>query len=108
MTIFPSLQKRSLKDQAKSANGGHSLIDLQNIDKFYKTAVGDFPALKHISLQINSSEFVSIIGKSGSGKSTLLNMITGSTASSKDLANVGCPPTMPRPWETCSGTKDAC
>jgi putative ABC transport system ATP-binding protein len=28
-------------------------------------------------LQINDSEFVSIIGKSGSGKSTLLNMITG-------------------------------
>jgi ABC-type lipoprotein export system ATPase subunit len=50
---------------------------LQNIDKFYKTAVGDFPALKDINLQIDEGEFVSIIGKSGSGKSTLLNMITG-------------------------------
>jgi len=77
MRTFPFLQKRNLNDQVHSGNGSHHLIDLQNIDKFYKTAVGDFPALKNINLQINEGEFVSIIGKSGSGKSTLLNMITG-------------------------------
>ena len=77
MRTLPFLQKRSLKGQVHSGNGSHHLIDLQNIDKFYKTAVGDFPALKNINLQINAGEFVSIIGKSGSGKSTLLNMITG-------------------------------
>src|SRR5512141_2386967 len=53
------------------------IIDLQGVNKSYKTAVGDYPALKNIDLQINAAEFVSIIGKSGSGKSTLLNMITG-------------------------------
>ena len=53
------------------------IIDLQDVNKSYKTAVGDYPALKNIDLQINAGEFVSIIGKSGSGKSTLLNMITG-------------------------------
>jgi len=77
MRTFPFLQKRNLNDQVHSGNGSHHLIDLQNIDKFYKTAVGDFPALKNVNLQINEGEFVSIIGKSGSGKSTLLNMITG-------------------------------
>jgi ABC-type lipoprotein export system ATPase subunit len=77
MRTFPFLQKRDLKDPVASGNGSHHLIDLQNIDKFYKTAVGDFPALKDINLQIDEGEFVSIIGKSGSGKSTLLNMITG-------------------------------
>ena len=77
MRTFPFLQNRNLSNQTIGANGGHHLIDLQNIDKFYKTAVGDFPALKKINLQINEGEFVSIIGKSGSGKSTLLNMITG-------------------------------
>ena len=56
---------------------GHSIVDLRNVNKSYKTAVGDFPALKNINLQINAGEFVSIIGKSGSGKSSLLNMITG-------------------------------
>jgi ABC-type lipoprotein export system ATPase subunit len=77
MRTFPFLQKRNLNDQVQNTNGSHHLIDLQNIDKFYKTAVGDFPALKNVNLQINEGEFVSIIGKSGSGKSTLLNMITG-------------------------------
>ena len=58
------------------ANGG-PIIDLRGVNKSYKTAVGDYPALKDINLQIDAGEFVSIIGKSGSGKSTLLNMITG-------------------------------
>lgn len=60
-----------------SAANGHAIIDLHDVNKSYKTAVGDYPALKSIDLQINAGEFVSIIGKSGSGKSTLLNMITG-------------------------------
>jgi len=77
MRMFPFLQKRNLTQSLRSGNGTYHLIDLQNIDKFYKTAVGDFPALKHINLEIDEGEFVSIIGKSGSGKSTLLNMITG-------------------------------
>jgi ABC-type lipoprotein export system ATPase subunit len=53
------------------------MIDLRQVNKFYKTAVGDYHALKEIDLCICAGEFVSIIGKSGSGKSTLLNMITG-------------------------------
>jgi ABC-type lipoprotein export system ATPase subunit len=53
------------------------MIDLREVNKYYKTAAGDYHALKDIELQINPGEFVSIIGKSGSGKSTLLNMISG-------------------------------
>ena len=53
------------------------MIDLRRVNKDYKTAVGDFHALKDIDLCICAGEFVSVIGKSGSGKSTLLNMITG-------------------------------
>jgi ABC-type lipoprotein export system ATPase subunit len=60
-----------------NGNGKGPIIDLRDVHKFYKTAIGDFHALNSIDLQINSAEFVSIIGKSGSGKSTLLNMITG-------------------------------
>lgn len=55
----------------------HPIIELRGVQKSYKSAAGDFPALKGIDLCINPGEFVSIIGKSGSGKSTLLNMITG-------------------------------
>src|SRR6266496_83821 len=60
-----------------NGNGTQPIIDMRDVHKFYKTAIGDFHALNSIDLQINAGEFVSIIGKSGSGKSTLLNMITG-------------------------------
>ena len=68
---------KSKLSQAGYTANGEPIIDLRGVNKSYKTAVGDYPALKSIDLQINSAEFVSIIGKSGSGKSTLLNMITG-------------------------------
>ncbi|RPJ20189.1 MAG: ATP-binding cassette domain-containing protein [Chloroflexi bacterium] len=58
-------------------SGRGPIIDLRDVHKYYKTAIGDFHALNSIDLQINAGEFVSVIGKSGSGKSTLLNMITG-------------------------------
>ncbi len=60
-----------------ASNGTSPIIHLHEVNKFYKTAVGDFHALKSVDLEINPGEFVSVIGKSGSGKSTLLNMITG-------------------------------
>src|SRR5512146_2063606 len=53
------------------------IICMHEVNKYYKTAVGDYHALKTIDLEINAGEFVGVIGKSGSGKSTLLNMITG-------------------------------
>ena len=66
-----------IKTTNGNGNGSGPIIDLQDVHKYYKTAVGDYHALNSIDLQINAGEFVSIIGKSGSGKSTLLNMITG-------------------------------
>jgi putative ABC transport system ATP-binding protein len=55
---------------------GH-LIDLRQVVKTYESAAGTFIALRGINLQVNTGEFVAVIGKSGSGKSTLLNMVTG-------------------------------
>lgn len=68
------------------------LIDLQNVVKVYETPVGDFMALKDVSLQIGQGEFVSIVGKSGSGKSTLVNMISGID---KPTSGVVCVDNMP-------------
>ena len=74
MFTFPFFYNNKPKE---NGNGNLPMIDLRSVQKSYKSAAGDFPALKDIDLQINAGEFVSIIGKSGSGKSTLLNMITG-------------------------------
>ena len=67
----------SLFSKPQNGNGNGHMIDLRDVHKYYKTAIGDYHALNSIDLQIEAGEFVSIIGKSGSGKSTLLNMITG-------------------------------
>jgi ABC-type lipoprotein export system ATPase subunit len=67
----------SLFSKPHNGNSSSAIIDLRDVNKYYKTAIGDYHALNSIDLQINAGEFVSIIGKSGSGKSTLLNMITG-------------------------------
>src|SRR5215216_3154637 len=76
MFKLPFARSKDTMDAASLANGT-SIVELRNVNKLYKTAVGDYPALKNIDLCICAGEFVSIIGKSGSGKSTLLNMITG-------------------------------
>ena len=52
-------------------------IQLHDVNKVYRTAAGDFPALRQINLDIGRGEIVSIVGKSGSGKTTLLNLLTG-------------------------------
>ncbi len=56
---------------------GTPIIDLRGLGKTYDTAVGPFPALVGVDLQVWPGEFVSVVGKSGSGKSTLINMFTG-------------------------------
>lgn len=65
------------EEKTGDLDGDRPIIELHGVHKSYKSAAGEFPALKSIDLCICAGEFVSIIGKSGSGKSTLLNMITG-------------------------------
>ena len=69
-----SFFKQKIED---NQTGDRPIIDLREVNKYYRTAVGDYHALEGVDLQIKAGEFVSIIGKSGSGKTTLLNMITG-------------------------------
>lgn len=63
--------------QPRGGESRRPIIELRNVNKAYKSAAGDFLALKGIDIEISAGEFVSVIGKSGSGKSTLLNMVTG-------------------------------
>lgn len=51
------------------------VLEAKNINKHFRKPV-DFHVLKDISLYVNFSEFVSIMGKSGCGKSTLLYILS--------------------------------
>jgi nitrate/nitrite transport system ATP-binding protein len=54
-------------------------LQIQDVAQTFKTAKGDFPALRDIDLTVGKGEFVTLIGHSGCGKSTLLNLIAGLT-----------------------------
>ena len=51
------------------------MIELQNIEKVYRTDTIETMALNRINLNIGKGEFLSIMGPSGCGKSTLLNIM---------------------------------
>ena len=53
------------------------LIRMTDVVKTYDTGEVPFTALRGIDLDVDSGEFIGLIGKSGSGKTTLINMITG-------------------------------
>ena len=51
------------------------MINIINVSKEYSLGENSFLALDKINLNINTGDFVSIMGSSGSGKSTLMNIV---------------------------------
>ena len=51
------------------------MIQLENVEKVYRTDRIETVALEDVSLHVEKGQFVSIMGPSGCGKSTLLNVI---------------------------------
>lgn len=54
-----------------------NILRLESVDKIYGTDENKVYALKNVNLQVESGEFIAIVGTSGSGKSTMLNLMGG-------------------------------
>jgi putative ABC transport system ATP-binding protein len=61
--------------QPESAHSGGPVIKVENLHKIYEMGDTKVHALRGVSLEINSGEFVAIMGASGSGKSTFMNLL---------------------------------
>jgi putative ABC transport system ATP-binding protein len=66
-----------------------TLIELDGVEKVYRTGKLEYQALRGVNLSIPAGEMVAIVGPSGSGKSTIINMITGIDRPTAGAVTVG-------------------
>jgi putative ABC transport system ATP-binding protein len=76
-TVVQSSETRSpLKDEEGEASSG-TILRAEKLAKDYQTPAGVVHALVDVDLEVDSGEFLGIVGKSGAGKSTLVNLLSG-------------------------------
>lgn len=65
-----------------------SFIEISNVTKTFHAGDEEYDALKDVSLEISSGEFIAVMGPSGSGKSTLLSLIGGLSKASSGVVSI--------------------
>src|SRR5258706_15606780 len=51
------------------------MIQLNSVERSYKTGAGQTWVLRRVNLEIREGEFITVMGPSGAGKSSLLNVL---------------------------------
>lgn len=71
------MAEQALQSPAQISTAAESqlTIEVRNLHKIYELGEIRVPALRGVSLEVRSGEFVAIMGASGSGKSTFMNLI---------------------------------
>jgi len=66
-----------MSSESPSSNGQSIVADLRKLSKTYFKPDGSplVKALREVDLQIETGQYIAIMGASGSGKSTLMNML---------------------------------
>lgn len=73
-------------------------LQINQVSAVFNTQNGPYHALENIHLEIETGQFVCLVGHSGCGKSTLLNLVAGLTMpTSGELICEGVPITAPGP-----------
>lgn len=74
---FPVASEAIATREVSNAQAEHAkaVIELQAVQKVYRSGSNEVHALRHVDLTIRKGELVAIMGASGSGKSTLMNIL---------------------------------
>ncbi len=65
------------------------IIDIQGLEKTYKTESETLTILKNLDLKIEKGSKIVIVGESGSGKSTFLNIVGGLDSATSGIVKAG-------------------
>jgi putative ABC transport system ATP-binding protein len=84
-------ENHSAMAEASTNNDAPPIIRIRGLDKSYTRGGQIIPVLEGVDLDIQTAEFLALMGPSGSGKSTLLNLIAGidkPTAGTIEIAGI--------------------
>ncbi len=66
-----------------------ALIQIKNVSRFFRRGSEEIHVLSGLDLEVQSGDFLALMGPSGSGKSTLLNLIGGLDRPDKGSVQIG-------------------